>query len=151
MKFNSIAQSSLAVLSLMLVPIHSYAATVEPYCISVNGGFGGGGTTFVARSFTLPAASKCTPWTGYTKTASTVILTTSGTSCLSSDSKALTVSVSSADPSFLGAGQFAGDYIQLSRGDATEQFSGQDYGYFTGSAESVSCTSDLLTLPSLHD
>jgi hypothetical protein len=30
MKFNSIAQSSLAVLSLMLVPIHSYAATVEP-------------------------------------------------------------------------------------------------------------------------
>ena len=157
MKFNSIAQSSIAVLTLMFVPVHSFATTAPPapgpapYCIAVNGGFGGGGTTFVARSFTLPEASKCTPWTGYTKTASTVILTTSGTSCLSSDSKALTVSVSSADPSFLGAGQFAGDYIQLSRGDATEQFSGQDYGYFTGSAEPVSCTSDLLTLPSSHD
>ena len=151
MKFNSIAQSSLVALSVLLAPIHSFAAEA-PYCIAVNGGFGTlGGTTFVARNFTFPDASKCTPWTGYTKTASTVILTTSGTSCLSSDSKALTVSVSSADPSFLGAGQFAGDYIQLSRGDATEQFSGQDYGYFTGSAEPVSCTSDLLTLPSSHD
>jgi hypothetical protein len=35
---------------------------------------------------------------GYTKTASTVILTTSSTSCLSSDSTALSVSISSADP-----------------------------------------------------
>ena len=41
-----------------------------PYCIAVNGGFGtSGGTTFVARNFTFPDASKCTPWTGYTKTA----------------------------------------------------------------------------------
>jgi hypothetical protein len=157
MKFNSIAQSSLAVRSLMLVPVHSFATTEPPapapapYCIAVNGGFGNGGTTFVARSFSLPAASKCTPWSGYTKTASTVILTTSGTSCLSSDSKALTVSVSSADPWFLGAGQIASDYIELTRGDATESFTGQDFGYFTGSAEPVSCTSDLLTLPSSHD
>jgi hypothetical protein len=103
MKFNSIAQSSLVVLSALLAPIHSFAAEA-PYCIAVNGGFGGGGTTFVARNFTLPTEGKCNPWSGYTKTASTVILMTSGTSCLSSDSKALTVSVSSADPSFLGAG-----------------------------------------------
>src|ERR1700733_3868225 len=151
MKFNSIAQSSLAVLSLMLVPIHSYAATVEPYCISVNGGFGGGGTTFVARSFTLPAASQCTPWSGYTKTASTVILMTSGTSCLSSDSKALTVSVSSTDPSFFPLSQLTADYIQLSRGNATEPFTGEDFGAFAGSAAPVSCTSKLLTLPSSHD
>jgi hypothetical protein len=149
MKFNSIAQSSLMVLSLLLVPVHSFAA--EPYCISVNGGFGDGGTTFVARNFSLPGEGKCTPWSGYTKTASTVILTTSGTSCLSSDSKALTVSVSSADPSYIGAGQLTADYIQLSRGDATEPFTGEDYGYFAGSAEPVSCTSDLLTLPSYHD
>jgi hypothetical protein len=148
MKFNLIAQSSL-VLSLLLAPIHSFAA--EPYCIAVNGGFGGGGTTFVARSFSPPAESKCTPWSGYTKTASTVILTTSGTSCLSSDSKALTVSVSSADPWFLGAGQIAADYIQLSRGNTTEPFSGSDFGYFTGSAEPVTCSSDLLSLPSSHD
>jgi hypothetical protein len=151
MKFNSIAQSSLAVLSLLLAPIHSFAAGPEPYCIAVNGGFGNGGTTFVARSFSLPGQSKCTPWSGYTKTASTVILTTGGTSCLSSDNKALTVSVSSADPWFLGAGQVAADYIQLSRGDATELFTGQDFGYFAGSAEPVSCTSDLLNLPSSHD
>jgi hypothetical protein len=151
MKFNSIAQSSLAVLSLLLAPIHSFAAGPEPYCIAVNGGFGNGGTTFVARSFSVPTASKCTPWSGYTKTASTVILTTGGTSCLSSDNKALTVSVSSADPWFLGAGQVAADYIQLSRREATDPFTGQDFGYFTGSAEPVSCTSDLLTLPSSHD
>jgi hypothetical protein len=63
--------------------------------IVVHAGFGSGGTTFVARNFILPTESKCSPWSGYTKTASTVILITSGTSCLSSDSKALTVSVSS--------------------------------------------------------
>jgi hypothetical protein len=155
MKFNSIAQSSLAVLSLMLAPVHSFAAAPTPgpapYCIAVNGGFGNGGTTFVARSFTLPAASKCTPWSGYTKTASTVILTTGGTSCLSTDSKAMTVSVSSADPWFLGAGQIASDYIQFSRASANDPFTGQDFGYFSGSAEPVTCTSDLLTLPSSHD
>jgi hypothetical protein len=149
MKFNSIAQSSLMVLSVLLAPLHSFAA--EPYCISVNGGFGHGGTTFVARNFSLPGESKCTPWSGYTKTADTVILTTSGTSCLSSDGKALTVSVSSADPSYIGAGQLTADYIQLSRGDATEPFTGQDFGAFAGSAEPVSCTSELLSLPSSHD
>jgi hypothetical protein len=56
--------------------LHSFAA--EPYCIAVNGGFGFGGTTFVARNFSQPGEGKCTPWTGYTKTADTVILTTSG-------------------------------------------------------------------------
>ena len=155
MKFNSIAQSSLAVLSLMLTTVHSFAATPAPgpapYCIAVNGGFGNGGTTFVARNFSLPAASKCSPWTGYTKTASTVILTTSGTSCLSSDNKALTVSVSSADPDYLGVGKLAVDYIKMSRTSATDPFSGQDAGYLMGSADSVSCTSDLLTLPAYHD
>ena len=153
MKFNSIAQSSLVVLSLSLAPVHSFAAAAPPapYCIAVNGGFGGGGTTFVARSFSLPEASKCTPWSGYTKTASTVILTTSGAACLSSDSTALTVSVSSADPDFVGAGNFVVDYIKMSRTSATDPFAGQDAGYFTGSAEPTSCTSDLLTLPSYHD
>jgi hypothetical protein len=150
MKFNSIAQSSFVVLSLSLAPVLSFAAEA-PYCVSVNGGFGNGGTTFVARNFTLPTESKCSPWSGYTKTASTVILTTSGTSCLSSDSKALTVSVSSADPWFLGAGVLVADYIQLSRGSATDPFTGQDFGYFAGSAEPVSSTSDLLSLPSSHD
>jgi hypothetical protein len=149
MKFKSIAQSSLLVLSILLAPIHSFAA--ETYCIAVSGGFGHGGTTFVARNFSMPGESQCTPWSGYTKTASTVILMTSGTSCLSSDSKALTVSVSSTDPSFFPLSQLTADYIQLSRGNATEPFTGEDFGAFAGSAAPVSCTSKLLTLPSSHD
>ena len=68
MKFNSIAQSSLVVLSVLLAPVYSFAAEA-PYCIAVNGGFGtSGGTTFVARNFTLPTEGKCSPWSGYTKT-----------------------------------------------------------------------------------
>ena len=136
----------------LIAPVHSFAAEA-PYCIAVNGGFGNPafGTTFVARGFTVPAASKCTPWSGYTKTASTVILTTTGTACLSSDSTALTVSVTSADPSYFPINQLTADYIQLTRADATQPFSGQDYGAFAGTAEPVSCTSELLTLPSSHD
>jgi hypothetical protein len=151
MKFNSIAQSSLAVLLLTLVPVSSFAAAAPeaPYCIAASGGFGNGGTTYVARNFSLPEASKCSPWTGYTKTADTVILTTGGTSCLSSDSLALTVSVSSADPSY--SVDPVVDYIRMTRGTATEKFSGQDSGYFSGSVEPVSCSSELLTLPSTHD
>ncbi len=62
----------------LMAPFPSFAASPAPYCVAVNGGFGNGGTTFVARNFTLPAASKCSPWTGYTKTASTVVAITGG-------------------------------------------------------------------------
>jgi hypothetical protein len=136
----------------LIAPLQSFAAEA-PYCIAANGGFGNPayGTTFVARSFTVPAASKCTPWSGYTKTASTVVLTTTGTACLSSDSTALTVSVTSADPSYFPINQLTADYIQLTRSDSTQPFTGQDYGAFAGSAEPVSCTSSLLDLPSTHD
>jgi hypothetical protein len=137
----------------LIAPLQSFASSEAPYCIAVGGGFGppAFGTTFVARNFSLPAASKCTSWTGYTKTGTTVVLTTSGTACLSSDSTALTVSVSSTDPSYLPISQLTADYIQLNRGDATEPFTGQDTGWFAGSAEPVTCTSDLLNLPSVHD
>jgi hypothetical protein len=155
MKMNSIAQSSIAVLLVMLTPFRSYATTAPdaPYCIAVSGGFGSSsfGSTLVARNFSFPEASKCTTWTGYTKTAATVILTTGGTACLSSDSTALTVSVSSADPDFLGVGAVANDYIKMSRASVTAPFSGQDIGYLMGSAEPTSCTSALLTLPANHD
>jgi hypothetical protein len=136
----------------LIAPLHSFAA--EPYCIAANGGYGATttfGTTFVARNFSLPAASKCTPWTGYTETADTVILTTSGTACLSSDSTALTVSVSSADPEYVGSGNLVADYIFLKRGDSSKPFSGQDTGEFAGPAESVSCASSLLNLPAYHN
>jgi hypothetical protein len=151
MKLNSIVKSSLVVLSL-LAPVYSFAGEA-PYCIAVNGGFGSsGGTTFVARNYTQPTEGKCSTWSGYTKTGATVILTTGGTACLSSDSKAMTVSLSSADPDYFGGGGALGvDYIQMSRDAATDPFSGYDSGYFTGTADPVTCTSDLLTLPSYHD
>lgn len=69
----------------------------------------------------------------------------------SSDGTVLTVSVFSADPSFMGAGTPAWDYIQLSRGDSKEPFKGEDFGAFGGSAEPVTCTTNLLHLPSTHD
>jgi hypothetical protein len=51
----------------------------------------------------------------------------------------------------MGAGTPAWDYIQLSRGDSKEPFKGEDFGAFGGSAEPVTCTTNLLNLPSTHD
>src|ERR1700729_4018304 len=143
----------LLVLLGLVAPMQSFAAAPAqaPYCIAVGGGFGNGGSTFVAPNFFLPEGKKRTPWTGYTKTSATVIFTTSGTACLSSDSTALTVSVSSADPDYLGVGTLAADYIRMSRTSATDPFSGEDQGYLMGAAEPTSCTNDLLTLPAYHD
>jgi hypothetical protein len=123
-----------------------------PFCIATAGGFGDDGTTFVAPGFTVPAENKCTVWSGFTKTASTVILTTNGAACLSSTGKTLTVSVSSADPDYLGAGSTGSDYIELTRTSATGSFTGgSDQGQFAGSADQVTCTSSLLSLPDSHD
>jgi hypothetical protein len=143
----------LFVLLSLVAPMQGFAAAPgpAPYCIATGGGFGNGGSTFVARNFSMPEANKCTPWTGYTKTSATVIFTTSGTACLSGDSTALTVSVSSADPDFLGVGTLAADYIRMTRTSATDPFSGSDQGYLMGAADPVSCTADLLTLPAYHD
>lgn len=131
----------------LIAPVQSFAS--EHYCIAVEGGFGHGGTTFIGIGFAVPSDGKCSPWAGFTKTASTVVLTSSGTGCLSSDGKALTVSVFSADPAFFAQPQ--ADYIHLTRGDSKEAFSGSDDGAFSGSAEPVSCSSSLLSLPSSHD
>jgi hypothetical protein len=123
-----------------------------PFCIATSGGFGSGGTTFVGPGFAVPAENNCAPWSGFTKTASTVILTTNGAACLSSTGKTLTVSVSSADPDFLGAGTQASDYITLTRTSSTGSFTGgTDQGEFPGSAVQVTCTSGLLSLPDIHD
>jgi hypothetical protein len=126
-----------------------------PFCIATGGGFGSGGTTFVGPGFTVPAENKCTSWSGFTKTASTVILTTNGGACLSSTGKTLTVSVSSADPDYLGTSptsMMASDYIQLTRSSSTGSFTGgTDQGEFAGSADQVTCTSSLLSLPDTHD
>lgn len=128
-------------------------AAEATYCISVGGGFGGGGTTFIGMGFTVPAEGNCTPWAGFTKTAGTVILTTSGTGCLSSNGKVLTVSVSSADPAYVGAGQLVSDYITMCPAGTKScpLSSGEDAGYFAGSAKPETCTTSLLNLPSSHD
>jgi hypothetical protein len=121
------------------------------FCIATGGGFGGGGTTFVEPGFAVPAVNNCTSWSGFTKTASTVILNTSGAACLSSTGKTLTVSVSSLDPAFFGTNPVS-DYIQLTRASSTGTFTGgTDQGQFNGSANQVTCTSSLLSLPDSHD
>jgi hypothetical protein len=141
--------------------VGSVEAATTSYCIAVNGGFGNGGTTFVARQFQVPAANQCSPWAGYTKTASTVILSTSGSACLSEDGHVLTVGLSSVNPNWTG-GSFAPDYIQicptgvqctsadLSVLDQPLAGNGIDLGFFAGSAEEIACTKSLLTLPNSH-
>jgi hypothetical protein len=137
-----------ALAALMSAPVYA-----TPYCIAVGGGFGNGGTSFVARNFSQPGAGSCSPWTGYTKTAGTVILFTSGTACLSSNSQVLTVSVFSTGPEYLGAGQLAVDYIQLCPEGSSHCPIGQgsDAGYFSGTAAEQTCTSALQQLPATHD
>jgi hypothetical protein len=133
----------------LIAPLQSFASD---YCIAVAGGFHNGGTTFIGSGFAVPGEGKCTPWSGFTKTGATVILTTTGTGCLSSDGKVLTVGVSSADPLWLNTHPPVSDYIQLSREDSQEPFKGYDNGQFAlpGESETVTCTSDLLNLPSSH-
>lgn len=124
------------------------------FCIAVGGGFGppNDGTTYVNPNFTVPAENKCTTWSGYTKTASTVVIISNGAACLSSTGKTLTVSVSNADPEFFGTTPEA-DYIQLTRSGSSGTFTGgSDQGSdLGGSANQVTCTSSLLTLPDSHD
>ncbi len=128
------------------------SASEATYCISVGGGFGTGGTTFIGMGFTVPAAGNCTPWSGFTKTATSVVLTTTGTGCLSSNGKVLTVSAISTDPSYLGAGQLGSDYITLCPAGTKScpLSSGEDVGAFAGTAKPETCTTSLLNLPSSH-
>ena len=133
-------------------PGQTFASTAGAFCVASSGGFGSGGTSFVAPEFAVPAAGKCTPWSGFTKTASTVVLMTSGVACLSTDQKKLTVSVSSADPNYFGAGATNADYIQLTRTGTTGSFTtGTDTGYFSGSAAQQTCTTTLLQLNEIND
>ena len=143
----------LCLISLLgLIPLQSFAA-VPHMCIATGGGFGHGGTTFIGSNFTLPTQGNCAPWAGFTKTASTVILTTNGTACLSTDGKVLTVSLMHADPSFFGPGQVRADYLRMTRTSLSVGFSaGQDFGTFGGgSVNTLTCTTALLQLPATHD
>src|SRR5436305_1808745 len=95
----------------LVVSAPTYAAS---YCIAVNGGFGNsGGTSFIAPKFAPPKAGKCKSWVGFTKTATTVVATATGTGCHSSDGRVLTFSIFNTDPPFFGAGTAVSDQIQL--------------------------------------
>lgn len=129
-------------------------AQAANFCIAVLGGFGNGGATFVSKNFSLPANGTCSPWNGFTKTATTVIATSTGTGCRSSDGKVFTLSVFSTDPAFFGIGTAASDQLSFCPGGSSgcPIGSGSSSGSFgTGTVKAVSCTTSLLTLPSVHD
>ena len=133
----------------LIAPIPTYAANL---CVAVGGGFGSGGTSFIAPTFKLPAKNKCLAWAGFTKTASTVVAISSGTGCVSSDGKVLTLSITSTDPAFFGPGNSVSDHITLCPTGITGcPVSGQDVGNFGGSAAQQTCSTSLLTLPPTHD
>jgi hypothetical protein len=157
MNFNRVMLAAVTAVGL----IGSVQAGPAPFCIAVGGGFGNGGTTFVARQFSVPSPNQCSPWAGYTKTSGTVVLNTSGSACLSEDGHVLNIGVSSVNPNWTG-GAYAPDYIQiclegvhctsadLSVEDQPLAGNGIDLGFFAGSAEEITCTQSLLTLPNSH-
>ena len=145
--FRLIESCALAALCLA-APSQGHAA----FCVAVNGGFGGGGTSYVAPGFKLPTANHCAPWAGYTKPATTGVAFASGTGCLAAGGKVLTLSIFDTDPSFFGTGASASDQVQLCpTGVSGCPISGQDSGTFSGTAAEQACTTSLLTLPQTHD
>jgi hypothetical protein len=142
-------RSHLALMLGLIAPVPAFATN---FCIAVNGGFGSGGTSFVGPGFVVPTANLCEAWLGFTKTATSVIATATGTGCVSSNGKVLTLSIFDTDPPFLGAGTAVSDYIQLCpKGVTSCPISGSDQGYFAGTAAEQTCTAALLRLPVTHD
>lgn len=134
----------------LIAPVYGYAAD---YCIKVSGGFGNGGTSFIGSGFAVPAAGTCVPWSGFTKTADTVILFTSGAACTSTNGMILSLTLSSTDPDFVGTNTIASDYIQLCATGYNKCALGSnqaDVGYFSGTAAQETCTAILLKLPPSH-
>ena len=133
----------------LIAPICAYAANL---CVAVNGGFGRGGTSYIAPAFTMPAKNNCAAWSGFTKTAASVIAISTGTGCLASDGRVLTLSIFNTDLEFFGAGVAVLDQIELCpKGVTGCPITGEDIGNFTGPAVQQTCTASLLTLPPTHD
>ena len=135
----------------LIGPACSFAAN---YCIKVNGGFGNGGTSFIGRNFAVPAAGNCKPWSGFTKTGSTVVAMSTGSGCTSSDGKVLTLTVFSTDPPWFGSGQIGTDHIRLCPAGVSgcPIGGGTDVGSFgPGGAAPQGCTTKLLNLPAIND
>jgi hypothetical protein len=141
--------SHLAVLLGIAAPLTSSASH---YCVATAGGFGHGGSTFVATDFSVPSEGSCNAWNGFTKTSATVIFITTGVGCLSSDGTRMTLSLTSQDPDYLGSERLGIDYIWLGRSSSKGSFtSGESEGYLSGAADVVSCSSSLEKLPAIHD
>lgn len=139
-------------LSLALAAIAPFPASAANFCVAVAGGFGHGGTSFIAPSFSVPAAGICKSWAGFTKTASTVIAFANGTGCLSTNGKVLTLSIFNTDPANFGANKSVSDQIQLCpEGTVNCPITGRDQGNFGGSAKEQTCTDTLLSFPVNHD
>ena len=140
---------------LLLLGLIAPVCASAHYCIKVNGGFGNGGTSFIGKGFTLPTAGLCKPWSGFAKTASSVVAISTGTACRSGDGKVLELTIFSSDPEYMGAGVFSQDHIRLCpAGAATCPFGGgTSFSSFFGggAAASQTCTTKLLTFPALHD
>ena len=133
----------------LIAPLGAYSAN---FCVASDGGFGNGGTSYIAPVFTLPTVNQCVPWSGFTKTASTVVLFSTGVACMAAGGKVLTLSISNTDPAFLGAGVSASDQIVLCpTGTTACPVSGQDQGEFGGTAAQQTCTTALLHLAVHHD
>jgi hypothetical protein len=135
----------------LIAPLCGNAAD---YCIKVNNGFGQGGTSFIGKGFALPAAGACQRWSGFAKTASSVIAISTGTGCRSSDGKVLELTISSTDPSYLGSGVVASDHIKFCPGGTTNCpiGGGSAVGLLSnGPAKPQTCTATLLNLPAIHD
>ena len=135
----------------LIAPLCSNAAD---YCIATNGGFGNGGSSFIGKNFVMPAAGMCAPWSGFTKTASSVIALSAGTACRSTDNKSLELTISSTDPAYLGSGVIGSDHIKFCPGGTSTcpYGGGTGVGTFSnGSAKKQTCTTALVTLPAIHD
>lgn len=137
----------------MIAPVASFATS--NYCVAVNGGFGSAqdGTTFIGTGFSLPSEGTCAPWVGFAKSSASVISTTTGTGCVSSDDKSLTLSFFSVDPDWFGTGTVGHDYIVLClKSGCGAAHAGEDQGdWEEGPVKEVSCSSSLLKLPDSHD
>lgn len=135
----------------LLAPLCSHATDT---CIAVNGGFGKGGSSFIGKGFVLPAPGSCLPWSGFMKTASSVIGISTGAGCRSSDGKSLELTISTTDPSFLGSGTIGSDHIKYCPGGASTcpYGGGSGTGTFSnGAAKAQTCTTTLLSFPAIHD
>ena len=151
-RFHALASGVTVSLGVVLSGAALAQNVASNFCVAVNGGFGSGGTSYIAPAFTLPAKNNCAAWSGFTKTASTVIAISTGTGCLASDGRVLTLSIFNTDPEFFGAGKAVADQIQLCPQGVTGcPITGQDIGNFSGSAVEQTCTASLLTIPPTHD